>query len=93
MSNYINDFINEALNKDVELLPEEYKAKCEQADATAEFHGAEGAAPIDEDTRHKRIQSNFYGTVLNFLASILCEASETNRLLGELVKKKEGDNG
>lgn len=92
MSNDLNEIIDEALMKDVELSAEEYKVKCEQADATAEFNGAVGAAPVDEDTRHKRIQSNFYGTALNFLASILCEVSETNRLLGELLKK-EDNNG
>lgn len=92
MSNDINEIINEALMKDVDLPPEEYKAKCEKADATAKVNGVAGSAPIDEETRHKRIQLNFYGTVLNFMASILCEVSETNRLLGELLKK-EGDNG
>lgn len=92
MSNDLNEFVNEALMRDVNLSPEEYKEKSKKADAVAKAHGAEGKAPLSEATRHKRIQLNFYGTVLNFMASILCEVSESNRLLRELISR-EGDNG
>lgn len=92
MSNDINEAINQALMQDVDLPTEEYRKKCETADATAKVNGVEGKAPVSETVRHKRIQLNFYGTVLNFMASLLCEVSETNRLLRELMKT-EGDNG
>lgn len=92
MIDEIKEFIDNALTQDTEISREEYREKCEQADATAEAHGIDGEAPITEEERHARIQTNFYGTALNFLASILCEVSETNRLLSELLKK-EGDNG
>ena len=91
MTNELEQFIDNALNQDVELTRKEYREKCEQADATAEAHDVEGEAPLTEVERHARIQTNFYGTVLNFLASILCEVSETNRLLMQLIAK-EGDN-
>lgn len=91
MSKDINEAINQALMQDVDLPAEEYKKKCEQADATAKVNGVEGKAPVSEAVRHKRIQLNFYGTILNFMASLLCEVSETNRLLRELTKT-EGDN-
>lgn len=73
--------IKEALEKDVDLSPEEYRAKNEAADASTKAHGVKGRAALTEGQRHKRIQMNFYGTVLNILVGILAEASETNRLL------------
>lgn len=73
--------IEEALLRDVELSPEEYRAKNEAADASTKAHGVKGRAALTEGVRHKRIQSNFYGTALNILVSILAEVSETNRLL------------
>lgn len=91
MSNDINEAINQALMQDIDLPVDEYKKKCETADATAKVNGVEGKAPVSEAVRHKRIQLNFYGTILNFMASLLCEVSETNRLLRELIKT-EGDN-
>lgn len=91
MSKDINEAINQALMQDVDLPAEEYKKKCETADATAKVNGVEGKAPVSEAVRHKRIQLNFYGTILNFMASLLCEVSETNRLLRELTKT-EGNN-
>ena len=73
--------IKEALEKDVDLSPEEYRAKNEAADASTKAHGVKGRAALTEGQRHKRIQMNFYGTVLNILVGILAEASETNRRL------------
>ena len=83
-----NEYIKNALNKDVELTAEEYKTKCMQADKSTKMHGVEGRAPISEALRHKRIQTNFYGTCLNVLLSALAELSQTNALLAELIGMK-----
>lgn len=85
--------IKEALEKDVDLSPEEYRAKNEAADASTKAHGAKGRAALTEGQRHKRIQMNFYGTVLNILVSMLAEVSETNRLLRLLMGGEHGGNG
>lgn len=83
-----NEYIEQALNKDVELSESEYREKCLQADKSTKVHGVEGRAPISEALRHKRIQTNFYGTCLNVLLSALSELSQTNALLMELVGMK-----
>lgn len=85
--------IKEALEKDVDLSPEEYRAKNEAADANTKAHGVKGRAALTEGQRHKRIQMNFYGTVLNILVSLLAEASETNRLLRLMMGGEHGGNG
>ena len=85
--------IKEALEKDVDLSPEEYREKNEAADASTKAHGVKGRAALTEGQRHKRIQMNFYGTVLNILVSALAEASETNRLLRLLMGGEHGRNG
>lgn len=84
----LEQYIEDALHRGVELSREEYMAACEREDAVAEAHGSEGEAPLSEEERHKRIQMNFYGTVINFLASILCEVSETHALLLRLLKEE-----
>ena len=89
----MQDMIKEALEKDVDLSPEEYREKNEAADASTKAHGVKGRAALTEGQRHKRIQMNFYGTVLNILVSLLAEASETNRLLRLLMGGEHGGNG
>lgn len=81
MSDNLQREIEGALLRDVEMSPEEYRAKNELADKSTKAHGVKGRAALTESVRHKRIQSNFYGTALNILVSILAEVSETNRLL------------
>lgn len=80
------EYIEKALNKDVDLSSEEYRKKCTAADLFTATHGVEGKAPISEAVRHKRIQSNFYGTALNVMLSLLAELSQTNELLREFIK-------
>lgn len=80
-----NEYIEQALNKDVELSENKYKEKCKQADKSTAVHGVEGRAPISEAVRHKRIQTNFYGTCLNVLLSALSELNQINTLLTELI--------
>lgn len=87
------EYINTALNRDVDLPAEEYRAKQAAADKATKTHGVEGRAPIGEATRHKRIQSNFYGTALNVMLSALAEISRTNELLAELITTVRGEHG
>ena len=87
--------IKEALLRDVDLSKEEYKEKNEKADASTKAHGVEGRAPLSEALRHKRIQTNFYATMLNIGVSLLAEVTETNRLLqiALMERHKEGKDG
>ena len=87
--------IKEALLRDVDLSKEEYKEKNEKSDASTKAHGVEGRAPLSEALRHKRIQTNFYATMLNIGVSLLAEVTETNRLLriALMERHKEGKNG
>lgn len=78
--------ISEALNRDLELTEEEYRAKCEKADSSTKAHGIKGRAALTEGQRHKRIQSNFYGTALNVMLSLLAEVSVTNDLLRQSLR-------
>lgn len=78
--------IEQALQKDTDLSEEEYLKKFENSDASAKYHGAQGETPVTEAQRHSRIQSNFYGLCINYLAALLGEMTETNRLLQELLK-------
>lgn len=80
-----NEYIEKALNKDVELTEKEYKEKCAESDKSTATHGVVGRAPLSEAIRHKRIQTNFYGTCLNVLLSALSEMSQTNTLLAQLI--------
>ncbi len=75
--------INEALSKDVDLSTEEYREKVVKADEITAGHGATTKAPISESVRHKRIQSNFYGIALNFMANLLGELSTHTQLLSQ----------
>lgn len=87
--------IKNALNENVNLTKEEYKEKIEKADKATEGHGIAGDAPVDEETRHKRIQSNYYGISLNFLSCILSAMeqqtilmAQQNELLHKLLEKE-----
>ncbi len=79
------EYIDEALNRDVDLSASEYREKCELADKATAAHGVDGKAPVSESVRHKRMQSNFYGTTLNVMLSILAELSRTNELLSDIA--------
>lgn len=73
--------IKRALNKDVDLSVQEYKEKVIEADEITASHGAKEKAPVKESVRHKRIQSNFYGISLNFMANLLGELATHTELL------------
>ena len=84
----MNEEIKKALEDGVDLPEAEYMARAEAADRTTEAHGVAGDAPISEEQRHKRIQSNFYGTALNIMLSLYSAAEEILMILRE----KEGGN-
>lgn len=73
--------IEEALEKDVDLTDEEYRLKDEKADTVTKAHGQDTKAPISEAKRFKRIQRNFFGLSINYLACILSALDNSNTLL------------
>ena len=83
--------IETALNADVDLSEKEYAEKCALMDESTKNNGVEGDAPIDEKTRHKRIQSNFYATMLNVMVNIYQLVADIAADLKEL--KENGRNG
>lgn len=91
MNENLNKDIQKALMKDVDLSPEEYRKKNEDADQSTKTHGVKGRTALTEGTRHKRIQMNFYGTMLNIMCSMLAEVSETNRMMRYLLAKSEAE--
>ena len=90
----LDEMIQNALNADVDLSEEEYKEKMEQADKSTEAHGMTGKAPLSEARRHKRIEMNYYGLSINYMANLLGELVNTNRILMEMLKiqMKEKEN-
>ena len=90
----LDEMIQNALNADVDLSEEEYRAKMEQADRSTEAHGMTKKAPLSEAKRHKRIEMNYYGLSINYMANLLGELVNTNRILMEMLKiqMKEKEN-
>lgn len=79
----LQEQVNEALNKDLDLSDEEMRAKFEQADKITDKHGVEGKAPVSEAKRLKRMTMNYYGTSLNIGASTLGALNSIEKLLYE----------
>lgn len=90
----LDEMIQKALNDGVDLPDEEYKARMEQADRSTETHGMTKKAPLSEAKRHKRIEMNYYGLSINYMANLLGELVNTNRILMEMLKiqMKEKEN-
>lgn len=94
----LKDQIEKALTKDVELSDEEYRLKDEKADKATQAHGQTNKAPISEAKRFKRIQRNFFGLSINYMACLLSALDNANNLLTqqnamlyELCKKENID--
>jgi hypothetical protein len=83
--------IETALHADCDLSPEEYAQKCALMDESTKNNGVEGDAPIDENTRYKRIQSNFYATAMNVLINIYQIIADMSADIEEL--KNNGRSG
>ena len=79
----LNKIINNALNENVDLSKEEYKEKIMQADKATAGHGLTQKVSVNESTRHKRIQMNYYGISLNYLANLLGEIATQTQLIQE----------
>lgn len=91
MNENLQEDIQKALMKDVDLSPEEYREKNEFADKCTKTHGVKGKAALTEGIRHKRVLMNFYGTMLNIMCSMLAEVSETNQLLRYMIAQKDAE--
>ena len=73
--------IQQALLNDVYLTDEEYNKKILKSDQATAGHGITNKAPVSEAKRHKRIEMNYYGISINYLANILAETVHTNQIL------------
>lgn len=103
MANEAEKQIKEALEKNVDLTDEEYKALYKKADEITKAHGIEGKAPISEDRRLKRMTANYQGLVMNTLCNLIALQQEGNALLREnnallraalgVEPEKEKENG
>lgn len=93
----VKEAIIGALNKDINLSTEEYAEKNRQADKATENNGikkqGKGRVPVvNEELRHKRVQTNFYGTVLNLLLNICISLEEVKDELKVLNGTNEEDD-
>ena len=79
----IQALIKKALLANTDLTEEEYNKKILEADKATAGHGITGRknVAIKESTRAKRIQMNFYGIVLNYVASLLGEMANQSALI------------
>ena len=93
----IQALIKKALLSNVDLTEEEYNKKILEADKATAGHGINGRknASVKESVRAKRIQMNFYGILLNYVASMLGEMANQSAMLArqnvmiyELCKEK-----
>ena len=72
--------IKEALNRNVDLSTEEYEENFKKACACADGNIGK-MKKVSEATKHKRIQSNFYGTSINYISAIYDEICRLNDML------------
>ena len=79
----IQVLIKKALLANTDLTEEEYNKKILEADKMTAGHGITGRknASVKESVRAKRIQMNFYGIILNYIASILGEMANQSALI------------
>ena len=65
-----------ALSEDINLSKKDYAKKTKKADLSTKAHGVKGEAPVTEELRHKRVQTNFYATMLNVMCGVAAELQE-----------------
>lgn len=87
------DIVKSALERDAELTPDEYAKAREKASQSAEFHTGE-ALPDNESEllKHARIQSNFYGTALNFFLAFQDHLAEIRAAQERTEQKRDLTN-
>ena len=73
--------IKQALLANTDLSEEEYLEKILEADKATAGHGITKKAAVKESTRAKRIQMNFYGILLNYIATTLGEMAHLTQLV------------
>lgn len=81
----LQELIKKALLQNTDLSEEEYLQKILEADKSTAGHGIKGRknASVKESVRAKRIQMNFYGILLNYVASLLGEMSRQSALIAK----------
>lgn len=97
MNNQRNeDLVKNALEKDVNLSSEDYAKSRENASKSADFHSGETIPELPEweaeERKHKRIQSNFYGTALNFFLAFQDHLSEIRESKSRIEEKLDLTN-
>lgn len=92
---YTKEELIETLEKDSELTAKEYKAERKLASATAKENVIDTnevkTERVSEATKHRRIQSNFYGTAVKFFIAYndrLYNIEKTNAEILKLLKKE-----
>ena len=94
----IQKLIKQALLQNTDLTEEEYNAKILEADKATAGHGITKKAAVKESVRAKRIQMNFYGIILNYIASILGEMASLSAQIAKqnvmiyAIAKEQGIN-
>lgn len=85
----VDNKINDALNKDTDLTPDEYKAARAEAATNSKAQQIDTArVPVEkvsEQVKHRRIMSNFCGSQLNFDMAILDALNGINDKMDRLV--------
>lgn len=86
--------ITNALKQDINLSREEYAEKAKKADTSTKAHGVKGkAAVVSEELRHKRVQTNFYATMLNVICGLIAELQEIKTDMQEIKEEIKSSRG
>lgn len=87
------DIVKSALERDADLTPEEYAKTREKASQSAEFHTGETLPENESELlKHARIQSNFYGTALNFFLAFQDHLAEIRAAQERVEQKRDLTN-
>jgi hypothetical protein len=92
MNNQLEEIIKTALEKDVDKSEEEYADARSNASKEAERTTGIPAQEESEEIRHARIQSNFYGTALNFFLAFQDHLAETREINARIEQKLDLTN-
>lgn len=99
MNNQPEEMVKNMLEKDVDLSPEDYAKSRENASKSAKFHTGKTFEEIPdlpeweaEELKHKRIQSNFYGTAINFFLAFQDHLAEIRESKARVEEKLDLTN-
>lgn len=82
--------IKKALTENTELTEQEYAEERQDTAETAANQLGVKYRPLTEATKHKRIQSNFYGSALNFMLRGARDNQTIIKLLTEIRDTLKG---